>query len=169
VVTLGHSAARQVRKVSDLPHQAAGAYVVGRRMALLDIKKDPTRRELLVFGLALPAIFGVLGYFAIARGAVGTARTLWIAGGLATTLFACVPALRRPLYVVWMYLVFPIGWTVSHVIMAVLYFLVITPTRLIRLLVVRRDLLSRRFDRQATTYWLERPPPPPVDRYLRQY
>jgi hypothetical protein len=113
-------------------------------------------------------VFGLVGYLVLGHGP-GVARAVWIAGGLATALFALLPPLRRPLFVAWMYLVFPIGWTVSHAIMAVLYFLLVTPTGLVRRLLVHDDPLGRRLDRTATTYWFERPPPPAVERYLRQY
>ena len=37
------------------------------------------------------------------------------------------PDWARPLYVGWLYAVFPIGWTISHLILAVIYFLILTP------------------------------------------
>ena len=48
---------------------------------------------------------------------------------------------------------FPIGWVVSHALMAAIYYLVITPMA-VAMRLLGRDPLDRRFDRDATTYWV---------------
>jgi hypothetical protein len=63
---------------------------------------------------------------------------------------------------------FPIGWTMSHLLLAVTYFGVLTPVALFFRL-VGRDALCRRFDRAASSYWTARPLPPDVDRYFKQF
>ncbi len=129
-------------------------------MRLEDIKKNPGRKDLLVFGIGLPVIFAIIGS--------KTHHALWWVGGALTLLYALVPPLRRPLYVAWMHAVFPIGWTVSRLIMGVLYYGVVTPMGLVMRL-LGRDPMNRRFDPAAKSYWIERSPPPPLERYFRQY
>jgi hypothetical protein len=85
-------------------------------------------------------------------GIVGLARPAWI----------------RPVYIAWMVAVFPIGWVMSHVVLAVIYYVVLTP---IALMVRwrRGDPLQRQFDPAAPTYWTLRRPSEDTKRYFRQY
>ena len=50
-----------------------------------------------------------------------------------------------------MFAVFPIGWVVSHLLLGVVYFLVLTPIGL-TLRALGRDPLERRFDQSASSY-----------------
>jgi hypothetical protein len=66
-----------------------------------------------------------------------------------------------------MIVAFPIGWLVSHVMLAVLYFVLFLPLGLMfRLL--GRDALSLRKP-SVETYWTEKQQPEDVVRYFRQY
>jgi hypothetical protein len=78
------------------------------------------------------------------------------------------PAFILPLYVVWMALVWPLGWLVSHALLAIAYFFVLTPIALI-VRWRRGDPLRRAFDRDAASYWTPRPGTTPVERYFRQF
>ena len=79
-----------------------------------------------------------------------------------------VPPLRRPLYLGWMYVAFPIGWVISHVVLAIVYYLVFTGTGLVMRL-LGRDPLQRRFEPDAQTYWVEHRPGEDLARYFRQF
>ena len=78
------------------------------------------------------------------------------------------PAWARPVYIAWMVAVYPIGWVMSHVVLAVIYYAVLTP---IALMVRwrRGDPLQRQFDPTASTYWTPRRPADNSERYFRQY
>jgi hypothetical protein len=52
--------------------------------------------------------------------------------------------------------------------MAAFYYLLLTPVGLVFRL-IGRDPLRRRFDRNATTYWIARRPPETSDRYFHQF
>ena len=65
-------------------------------------------------------------------------------------------AFLRRLYAVWMAIGKAIGWVVSHVIMTVIYYAVITPFGLIGRL-FGYDPLRLRTPRDVQTYWVERP------------
>ena len=98
-------------------------------MALFQLKTDPTTRELRQFaGLWLPAI-GLIAAWLLWR---ATGNTL-LAGAIAAALITlgvvglARPAIMRPLFVGWMAAAYPIGWVVGHVLLAILYFAVLTP------------------------------------------
>jgi hypothetical protein len=64
--------------------------------------------------------------------------------------------------------VFPIGWLVSHLLLAAIYYLVVTPIG-VMMRVCRYDPMQRRFDRQAATYWKPRRNTDDPQRYFKQY
>jgi hypothetical protein len=137
---------------------------------MIRINRNPSPRDLRWFGLVLGAFFGVAGLLAGWRfDAPGVGRGLWVAGaGLAAVYYAVRP-LRRAMFVGWMALVFPIGWTVSHVLLGAAYYFVLTPVGLL-LRVLGRDPLRRRFEPGSATYWIEhRPDEGGVERYFRQF
>jgi Saxitoxin biosynthesis operon protein SxtJ len=135
---------------------------------MLTLNKDPSRRDLLVFTWTLPVFFGLLGVLRWRAGAPDTARVLWAVGLAAFAMALVVPALRRWIYLVWTYATFPIAWTVSHLVLATIYFLVATPIRVL-LAVTGRDPMKRRFDKKAASYWIVRRPNRDDARYFRQF
>jgi hypothetical protein len=139
-------------------------------MALFQLKTDPTTRELRQFaGLWLPAI-GLVAAWLLwgATGNVPLASTIAAALIALGVVGLARPAVMRPLFVGWMAAAYPIGWVVGHLLLALLYFAVLTPIGL-ALRLAGRDPLQRRWDPSATTYWQPHQPPNENARYFRQY
>ena len=67
-----------------------------------------------------------------------------------------------------MVLAFPIGWTVSLVLLGLVYYGLFLPIGLVFRL-VGRDALGLRSQPDATTYWTSRPEMADVRRYFRQF
>jgi hypothetical protein len=67
-----------------------------------------------------------------------------------------------------MALALPVGWSVSHLLLLALFYLVVTPIGLLMKL-LGYDPLTRGFDRSASSYWVEHAPPPDAARYFKQY
>ena len=138
-------------------------------MAIIQINTNPSRRDLLWFVLLLAVFLAIVGALVWRRtGSLAAGTGVWAVGGSVCALFALWPASRRRIYVGWMYAVYPIGWTVSHLLLGVAYFVVITPIGL-ALRMLRRDPLERSFDRVATTYWVRHNPASRLERYFRQF
>ena len=78
-------------------------------------------------------------------------------------------AFMRMVFLGMSYLAWPIGFVVSHIILAAVYYLVLTPVGLVMRL-VGYDPMKRRFDRDGSSYWIARDPSG-VDskRYFRQF
>jgi len=137
---------------------------------MLTIRWHPTDRELRQFaGLWFPAFW--LLVVLIGR--------LWRLAPAAVTIIAAVvvlvavmglvrPHSVRPVYVAWMCAAYPIGWLVSHLLLAGVFYLLITPLACV-LRWTGRDKLGLRFDPGGATYWQRRPPAPPRERYFRQF
>jgi hypothetical protein len=137
-------------------------------MSLIELDKNPSPGKLRTFGLLLPLFFGGVG--AIARwrwGLPAVAVTIWLAGTALFLAYQAMPRLRRPIYVGWMYAVTPIGVTLSYVVLAAAYFLILTPIAFVRR--IFGDPLQRRFDREAATYWTPAQPRANKKDYLRPF
>ena len=115
------------------------------------------------------AFFAVVAWWIAARWAApGPAAVVLVLAGTAGVAGLWRPSLLRPVYVLWMVAVLPVGWTISHLAMAAIYYLVVTPIGLIMRL-CGHDPMHRRFDRAARSYWRARPPEARKGRYFRQF
>ena len=85
---------------------------------------------------------------------------IWVFGSLGVTLVAAglfLPAAARAFHAVWMRLAHALGWVNSRILLALLFYLVMTPMGLIQRL-VGRDALRRRGPGYST-YWIPRSSP----------
>lgn len=138
-------------------------------MAIIEINKKPSRRELNWFGALFATFFGVFGGLIWWKfDAPQVAVVIWVVAGAITVIYYAVPPLRILLYLGWMYAAFPIGWTVSQLVLVIVYYLVVTPTGLLMRL-RGHDPLRRHFDKEAQSYWVEHRPGGEPTRYFRQF
>jgi hypothetical protein len=138
-------------------------------MAMIEINKKPSRRELLWFGALIPLFFGIIGGLAQWKfGAPTVARWIWIVAAAVTIIYFAIPPLRRPLYLGWIYAAFPIGLVISYVVMVLIFYAVVTPIGLVMRL-MGRDSMCRNFDPAAKSYWTARAGASRQERYFRQF
>lgn len=138
-------------------------------MALIDVNWNPSAKELRVFALLQVVFFAIVSWLIHQRlSATSTAMTVAaVSAGLAV-VGVLWPAAMRPVYVVWMALALPIGWVVSHLMMALIFYFLFTPIGgVMRLL--GRDPLQRQRDPGAKTYWKPREKRDDMRGYFRQY
>src|SRR4249919_4217018 len=101
-------------------------------MAVIDINRNPSRRDLIWFGLLLVVFFGVVGALVFWRvQSPIAARIIWSLGTILGIVYFAVRPLRHPLYLGWMSVFYPIGWTVSRLIMGIIFLLVLMPIGLL--------------------------------------
>ena len=125
-------------------------------MAVIEANRNPSRRELNLFG------FIWMGFFLLVAGG------LWLklhAPSVPVALAAlavavpvlgwAAPSFMRVVYVGLSYMAWPIGFVVSHVLLGAVYYLLVTPIGLI-MRAVGYDPMHRRFDPEAPSYWIER-------------
>jgi hypothetical protein len=135
-------------------------------MALFQPNRNPTTRELRWFaGLWFPAFCGVAGLWLVRHQRPGLAAAWWTATAFLAIAGVVSPPAIRPIYRFLIRVTFPIGWVLSHLVVAAAYFLVITPVGLL----MRRwhDPMRRTFEPWAPSYWIECKPVE-RDRYFRQ-
>jgi hypothetical protein len=118
---------------------------------------DPSRltaREGRRFAWTLAAAFAVLAALASWRGRVGTSLVLAVAAALFFIAGALAPTRLGPVERAWMSLAHAISRITTPVFMGIVYFLILTPTGLLRRAISRKSISP---DRSKTTFWVDRP------------
>lgn len=111
------------------------------------------RNSVLPVGIVLLAVAAWSAYR-------GRETAVWAFGLVGVALVAAglvVPPAARVFHVVWMRFAYAIGWVNSRMLLALIYYLVMTPMGLVQRL-VGRDALRRRGP-QSSSYWLPRSSP----------
>ncbi|KPK38642.1 MAG: hypothetical protein AMJ65_12580 [Phycisphaerae bacterium SG8_4] len=138
-------------------------------MVLIDRNLEPTHRQLKVFGLLLGPFFGLIGALLLWRTGTWTIPAVcWIVALITAIVYHWVPSIKRTMYMAPMTVMYPIGWLVSHALLALVYFGWVTPVGLLMRL-FGSDPMRRRFNRQKASHWVRRKPVGNVNRYFRQY
>ena len=97
-----------------------------------------------------------------------TVAAILLGIGVASAVVSLIyPRANWPLFLLLTVVTFPIGFVVSHILLAIVYFGVVTPTGLVARL-LGFDPLKRKLEPDRQSYWNERPEPPPASRYFRQ-
>ena len=125
--------------------------------------------HLQILGVLMPLLFFAIGSSAQAGANPWTAAVVtWVVGIVLAVVSRTWLNLGRLAYSGWMLASFPIGWTISHLILGITYFLVLTPIGLLMRL-LGRDPMQRRIDRAAQTYWIKHQTPTDPSRYFQQF
>jgi hypothetical protein len=134
-----------------------------------DIPFDPPRTTLRQFaGLWLVFFGGMALWQGLARGRVGQALVLALIAVTIGPLGLVRPDWMRWVYVGWMILAFPIGWTVSQLILALIFYGLFTPISLVFRL-TGRDPLHRVRQPALESYWTPKATPTDSRRYFKQF
>jgi hypothetical protein len=136
-------------------------------MSLLRINRNPSLRQLAVFAVAWFAACAIAGVGLWRRGHE-TPAIVAVALGVSVPLIGiAVPVTLRWLYVGLSYATYPIGFVVSHVVLAIVYFGVVTPIGLV-MRICGYDPLERKFAPEKRSYWKVREARPTTESYFRQ-
>ena len=138
-------------------------------MAVIEMNWRPSPRELRVFAVVQLVAAAVIAWLLHRRLGWDTAAI----GLIGTSLIALVvgmasPSVLRPLFVGWMLAAFPLGWAMSHVMLASVYYFVLTPIGLL-LRLGGRDSLQLKQRPDANTFWVERKQSAKSSRYFQQF
>ena len=109
------------------------------------------------FGIVFAFVFAVIGLLPLVFG--GSVR-VWAltVGGLFLLVTLAVPAMLAPLNRAWLHFGLLLHRIVSPLVLGIMFFLVITPMGLL-MRALGKDLMRLRFDKQSSSYWIDRAPP----------
>lgn len=139
-------------------------------MSLVNINWNPTSKDLKGFRLVALGVLPVMAVILYTLkhvalpwclGVAGVGVFIWGSGLLSLTL-------TRWIFVGLMVVTCPIGFVVTHVIMAVFFFGLLTPVGLVFRL-MGRDILNRQYDSAASTYWQPHKQAHEKERYFQQF
>ena len=130
-----------------------------------DLEKLKTGpRDLRKFGLTVGGVFVLIGALFLFRHRASYPFFLGL-GAVLMTFGAIWPRALKYVYIAWMALAFTLGFVMSNVILTLFFFLFVTPIGMLARL-VGKDFLARRWDKNATSYWL---PCPRVTKTAQSY
>ena len=137
---------------------------------VVEIHWNPSPRELRQFARYwFPLFYAVVGGLAWWKyGAPRVGYGIWGAGVCLSVIGFAFPAVIRFLFVGMSVVTYPLGWVVSHLVLGLIFYGVVTPIGLIMSL-FGHDPLQRKFDPNAKSYWVLHKPPADNRRYFRQY
>jgi len=134
-----------------------------------DVTAPPTDRKLRQF-----AAVGVIVLAVLAIWQLRSSGSLVLAGCYAAVAVLvggvgfARPKRLAPIFTLWMIAAFPLAWVVSTIVLAVIFFGLLTPLGLVFRL-MGRDPLDRAWPGRQDSYWQEKPVTDKPERYLRQY
>jgi hypothetical protein len=132
---------------------------------LIDISKTPRTSELRWFAaLWFPAMCFVVG-FSTYESHHAIAAGIWTVGAVLSITGLVQPRVIAPVYWFLLRVTFPLGWVLSHAVLFIVFFGVVTPIGF--LVRVFHDPLQRPLERTRASYWIERAQPS-ADDYFRQ-
>jgi hypothetical protein len=137
-------------------------------MGLFPFQTKPTARVLRQFAAAWLIFFLLFAANQIwRRGNVHAGLTLGIVA------LVGIIGLVKPNSLRWLFLgasiaAFPIGWLVSQIVLALMFYGVMTPLGLFWR-IRRRDLLQLRAKPGQSSFWISRDAEPAPERYLKQF
>jgi Saxitoxin biosynthesis operon protein SxtJ len=138
-------------------------------MSTTPINWYPNRKTLAEFSEFWLFFVGMVASpLALLRGHPTWAAVLWVLAVAVRLLGWLRPAWVKPIFLGLTLATWPIGWVVSHLALAIVYYLVITPIGL-AMRIAGRDPLRRAFEPKAITYWEAYKPDQGPDRYLKQF
>ena len=137
---------------------------------MVTINWNPDKKFLRTFGiialLAAICIFFVL--YLIKGLSFQISMIVFITGVIIFILSRVSLTVTRLIYLGLTLITLPIGLAVSFVVLAIFYFLILTPLALFFRL-IGRDLLGLKFKTNAKSYWEKRSGTESVERYFHQF
>lgn len=132
-----------------------------------ELQLNPTERTLRQFAGAwfLVLTVAALRQFAHHHRPIGLALVLIGLIGLAGLL---KPAIVKYLFISATITAMPLGWVMMQLMLAIMFYIVLTPIAFIRR-VCGRDALQLKHQDAKESYWVPRGNPPPPENYLKQF
>jgi hypothetical protein len=138
-------------------------------MQWADVKATPSPSKLRQFAGLWLVVFVTLGAWRFWQQHQNTTGFVLAAVGLGIGAIGLVrPTAIRWVYTAWMVAAFPLGWTVSRLMLAAVFYVIFTPVALL-FKSIGRDCLRLRRGSNLPTYWTPKPAALHTHDYFRQY
>ncbi len=122
-----------------------------KKSPIMDTSKFKDRRELRKFGIGLSIILTILGTIQLIRG-ISLFPIFYSTAGMVLASGLLFPVILKPLFILFSYIGFALGWVMTRIILSALFFLVLTPIGLFSRL-VRKRYLQTDIGTNESSYW----------------
>ncbi|MCP4216858.1 MAG: hypothetical protein GY765_19560 [bacterium] len=118
----------------------------------MDKSKFNIKEEWRKFGIALAVILGIVAAIIYFKG-----NSLYphfgAAAGIILVAALVVPIVLKPVFIGFSYLGHVMGWIMTRLILGILYYLVMTPIRLVSL-IFGKQFLDLKINKKKKSYWI---------------
>ncbi|UCE24589.1 MAG: hypothetical protein JSU74_00635 [Candidatus Zixiibacteriota bacterium] len=123
-------------------------------MTIIDQMKriESGKKELRSFGIVMAVALAIIGGILLWNESRYYVHIFGI-GAAFLVLGLAVPILLWPIHKVWMSLAIVLGWVMTRLILAVLFYLVFTPIGLVAR-IFGKKFINTAVDREADSYWI---------------
>ena len=137
---------------------------------MIQIRRNPSVRELRWFAaLLFPGFWGLVAFLIYSKsGRLGPALVLAATALVISVAGFLAPPFMRFIYLGMIYATFPIGFVLSHLLLGLVYYGVLTLIGF-ALRLAGRDPMHRQFEPSKRTYWIHKEATTDTARYFRQH
>ena len=129
---------------------------------------DTSNKELRKFSLLLSIVLCIVAGVMLIKDSTHWRILAGIAGVL--LLFGLlIPPSIKWFYKLWMTFGLSVGWVMTRVILTLTFYLFITPMGLFLKIILRKDLLDEKIEKEKGTHWKKYEPVTDKSRYLKRY
>lgn len=121
---------------------------------LKNISKKLNKKEFRKFGITLGIFLIILGSLFIWQEKFFAPYLIYI-GLFLLGIALLLPQLLNPLYLIWMSFATILGYFMTRILLALIFFLVFTPIGIVMKL-FKKDPLQEKFNPNANSYWIKR-------------
>ncbi len=106
--------------------------------------------------LVLSGIVTLIGWWW--HGTIGWNK-IYVLNGIGIVVFLLpgliYPSVLKPVHKYWMKFGMALGWVNARIILSLIWYLIFTPVSIF-MWIIGRDILHRKLDKDAKTYWIDR-------------
>jgi hypothetical protein len=138
-------------------------------MVLISINQKPSDKQVKSLGFIALVMCNVIGGMLLVSDKISVKAFMFLSllGFVVYSLSWVFPKLIKLIYLILAFVTFPIGWLIGHLIISFVYYCIITPFAL-TFRFLGHDVLCRRHDSHADTYWISHKKRSDKD-YLHQF
>ena len=115
-------------------------------------KSKDEKLEIKKFGIGLTVLLCLIGGWQLHKGYVDIYGWFFGFAGLALALAFFAPIVLKPLFKVLTTVGHAIGWVNTRILLGIIFYVIFTPIGILSKL-LRKDLLDKRLNKDAKSYW----------------
>jgi hypothetical protein len=121
----------------------------------MKLNKNPSPEEVRRFAFVWMFVAAAMASLLFWRHHTVGAKILWAASGVVGISGMAIPSIAKTFYRIWMSLAFAINWIITHLLLGLIFWLVLTPIALLFKVTGRDALRLKKLPSGQESYWLD--------------